>query len=212
MNRKYWTKEDTETLITMRQDGITYEEIAEILGRTTASVLMKGSRLIAAGENIKEKNIIKWSEEEDSKLAFLYSQKYSLEEIAVELGRTYTAIRKRLIVLRANNRFGLSTKKFNKEVPTRLYLINFEDRFYKVGITTKSVKERAKVYNRVRHTIIDELEYDTWDEAKDCEQELLNKVQRYKYTPNEPALQRDGKTECFIPPHPINALEEIFDL
>ena len=77
---------------------------------------------------------------------------------------------------------------------TTLYLVHFlEEDFYKIGLTRSSINKRLRIYPR--YNIVDSRQYDSWEEAKKIESNILNKVAAYKY---EPLLfPKIGCTECF---------------
>jgi hypothetical protein len=98
--------------------------------------------------------------------------------------------------------------KLYKDRTTRVYLLKFNE-FYKVGVTQQQIKSRFS--GAPSYEIVDYVETDL-DNATYLEKELKKTIKAFQYIAEHPWFERNGKTECFIPPHPINALEEIFDL
>lgn len=95
----------------------------------------------------------------------------------------------------ALERAGLPTNEFslNKNKETHVYLIEFEDTVYKVGITQQSIRSRFSGYPKyeVILTITTSLK-----EAKDIERVWLDNVKQFKYVPSN-FPRNNGATECF---------------
>ena len=96
---------------------------------------------------------------------------------------------------------GYSFKLFNKGVydkskPSVLYLLKFYNKdevFYKIGITTRSIKQRYHGEKNYAYDIV--LSIDTTLYKSFCvEQSMISKFERYKYVPK---LTFDGFSECF---------------
>lgn len=79
---------------------------------------------------------------------------------------------------------------------TRLYCVEFEEGYYKVGITQQSVKQRLGG-RYPKYTIVWEVEFGTLEEARYAEAECLEYVKPYKYIPTEFPVEGRGFTECF---------------
>lgn len=77
---------------------------------------------------------------------------------------------------------------------TILYLLEFTEGFYKIGITQQSIKERFAGYPE--YSIIMTLELPL-KEAKVLEKQWLNNVKEFKYIPTNFPAQGRGFTECF---------------
>lgn len=76
---------------------------------------------------------------------------------------------------------------------TKLYLVEFEEGFYKIGITQRTVKHRLSGYPKF--SIVLELEM-TYEEAIKTEKEWLSAVSEFKFIPNN-FPKNSGRTECF---------------
>jgi hypothetical protein len=81
------------------------------------------------------------------------------------------------------------------ELPTKLYYFKI-DNVYKIGITTKTLKQRYSVdYERIADVI-------TWEfpngyEALAYEQSIIAKYSKYRYKGETPFKDGTGTTECF---------------
>lgn len=98
--------------------------------------------------------------------------------------------------------------KFCEDRVTKVYLLKFSE-FYKIGVTQQQVKSRFS--GAPEYEILDTLETGL-DNAVYLEKELKKVVRSFQHIPEHSWFERNGKTECFIPPRPIQSLEEIFDL
>jgi hypothetical protein len=90
-----------------------------------------------------------------------------------------------------------STSGFNIGKPAILYFISFEynsTKFYKVGITNRTVYERYsdESWEKLKITIVWELKFDIGKDARELEKSLLDKYKEFKV--NTGAL-KSGNTE-----------------
>lgn len=79
---------------------------------------------------------------------------------------------------------------------TRMYLVKFEEGYYKLGITQQSIKQRLGG-RYPKYEIIWDIEYDTLASAREAEKECLEYVKPYKYVPTNFPIEGRGFTECF---------------
>ena len=208
-----WTEEDINTLVDMRNEGISMSTISEVLGRPYSSVVTRASRLIKDGVLVSRKPRLT-----EREIILLSDSNY-----LIELVKTYVSseaapgqVRTRVI-----KTFGTWTKalevagvsgniggKFCEDRIARVYLLRFEG-FYKIGVTQQQIKSRFS--GAPSYEILDYLETDL-DNAVYLEKELKKSVKSYQYVAEHPWFERNGKTECFKTDRPIRQLEDIFDL
>ena len=84
---------------------------------------------------------------------------------------------------------------YNK--PTILYYLEFtvgEKKYYKIGITTKSIKERF-AYETTPYKILDYKLYASGKTAYNKEQKILKKYNKFRYT--EYDILKSGNSELF---------------
>ena len=83
--------------------------------------------------------------------------------------------------------------------PTILYYIEIEHKnklYYKIGITSNTVKERFRK-DKLSYKVIKEEYFETGEPAYYKEQMILNSLIKYKYE-GEPIIDNGGNTEIFI--------------
>lgn len=97
--RRYWTREEIDTLTRMRAEGEKYRVIADVLGRPCEEVRIKARDLRKTDNRSRV-----WGEEEESQLIEYVKQGHSDVEIGKLLDRKFSAVRKR------RNELGLKTK------------------------------------------------------------------------------------------------------
>ena len=90
---------------------------------------------------------------------------------------------------------GCSDSGFNKYKPGILYYILIDGKYYKIGITNKSIKERfTKDFDRIK--VIKEWYYDDGEECYNMEQYYLKEFEWAKVN-NVNILAKGGNTELF---------------
>lgn len=94
-----WTTEDENVLYTLVEEKATQKEMSEALGRSPRSVKMK---LMELGLYEKKASARSWSKNEEQKMVALYNAGADFENIALELGRSVSAVVSRLVRLRIN--------------------------------------------------------------------------------------------------------------
>lgn len=105
-HREPWTKADDERLLELYKQGLTPDEIAEELKRTSTSIVVRLSKRRRKGERIPVKKIqVPWTEEETEMMLDLEKQGYTDDEIAYELGRERNHISYRRFRLRKNGEY-----------------------------------------------------------------------------------------------------------
>lgn len=143
-----WTKEDIETLIILAED-MHYEDIADIMGRTTNAIYLKARRLgITLIQDRRE-----WTKEEEDYLKEFWGLK-SIEFIAKKLKRTINslkvkAVRMKLGPMIMNNFDVISITGISELLGvTRDRITN---RWYKLGLKIKNKRlTNKKVYYVVK--------------------------------------------------------------
>lgn len=203
-----WKPEEIEKLLELRSTGVENTEIAEILGRSLSSTTMKIKRLIKEGtlqsRNTRSQYINLKDEEILQKIKEYVSYKQAPADFPHIVQVRFGSWSNAQTLAGVNGRIGGVT---DPNLTTKLYLLKF-NKFYKVGITQQTIKQRFA--GAPSYEVLDCLETDL-DNAYYLEKAVLKHVRPYQYIAEELEV-KGGKTECFIPPHPINALEEIFDL
>ena len=211
-----WTDDEENRLIELRNKGVSLPTIAELLNRPYVSVSSKSSRLIKCGK------LESWKPREEASGPRVnwphLSEEELLDQVRIYVSRESAPY---YIRTRVKHYFGSWTNaleaagisgniggKFTQDRITRVYLLKFGT-FYKVGVTQQQIKSRFS--GAPRYEILDFVATDL-DNATYLEKELKKSIAQFQFIPLDPWFERNGKTECFIPPHPINALEEIFEL
>lgn len=191
-----WNSDDTDCLITMRENNWEVSAIANEMGysKSTIEYWIKKLGLL------RNK---KWTEEEDEQLKELTIASHSIQECAGILNRSIDNIKHRRMDLGVT---GLGWRKVRPEEGdsykysqkpdklTKVYLIEF-DGFYKVGTTQQTITQRfGGRYPQYEVLLIIET---TLEEALDIEREWLENVKHLKYVPNCFPAEGRGFTECF---------------
>lgn len=118
--RKSWTKEEELYLIDVYSSKNT-QEIADILGRTLASIKRKASKL-----NLQKSSRKPWTDEEDLFLLENYPVK-GIVYCQEKLGRTKESIKNRTRTLKLNRHKGPTSRKttedYKKELPEDLSVL-----------------------------------------------------------------------------------------
>jgi hypothetical protein len=79
---------------------------------------------------------------------------------------------------------------------TTLYLVEFEDQVFKIGITQQTIQQRLGG-RYPKYTIILEILFDTLAEAKTAEKLWLQNIREFKFVPGNFPVEGRGFTECF---------------
>lgn len=152
---KLWTKEEITKLVELKQNNVSYDEIATILGRTTKSVTNKISNL-GLGEKLNY-----WTEEEDT-LLIENLNTFSLAEIAIMLGRTRRSVSSRVSHLGLTND---PHKKWSEEE------IDILTKLRREGTPAKEIaiyldRTEASVYSKASSLGLDK-KVDFWTKEED---------------------------------------------
>lgn len=94
---KYWTDEDEDTLLRMKAEGKSYDEIGAAVNRT-AYAAKQHILAIRRNGGKKPKSTNTWTEEE-TELLITYSGQRAAPELATMLGRSERSIRSKLHAL-----------------------------------------------------------------------------------------------------------------
>lgn len=204
-----WDKEKTDRIFEMRQQGITYQEIAQEFGTNKANISSVISKMKKNGYNIIK--VVPWTEQDQFDLISLRLEGKSNQDIANILGRGIDCIKKKaseLVKLGAIPRqtSGGQSSGFDPGKPAKVYLLDFGG-FHKIGITQQKISYRFA--GAPAHTVLDYVETDL-DNAMYLEKELKKSIRPYQYIAEHPWFERNGKTECFKTDQPIRYLEDIF--
>lgn len=113
-----WSKKEIEKLIELYENGEPLRKIAKELGRTYAAVKTRLNMLRKQGKldvrRINKDGRTRWTEDEEEFLIEMFTQGYTMPDIARELGRTYNAVKAKVRALRRQGRLGYfkaSTKR-----------------------------------------------------------------------------------------------------
>ncbi len=209
MNGKPWTHE--EDLVLLDNPNLSPKELQQLIAnRTYASINLRRSKFIKEGKLPKlHKTVSK--------------QKFSAKELldAVRLYRSHDALKRACVGNSAlpnpktvQKEFGSWTEarkladvyENNSQLvdyyPTVLYLVYFEEGFYKIGITQRDIRTRLHGYPP--YIVVDKVTYPDLESAKSTEAEIISNV-----IIDPSLLKLRGKTECFRSDIEITSLEEL---
>jgi len=199
-----WADEDTECLITLRNNNWQVKDIAEEMGFSKSTIEYRIRKLDLFVNK-------KWTAEEDAKLIELTSSGAWIKECSIILGRSEDTIKSRKVKLKVTNQKNIRSIPYIKPIKTirekdsykysqkpdkltKLYLIEF-DGFYKIGTTQQSMNQRfGGRYPSYEVVLILEM---ALEEALRMESAWLNNVKDYKYVPDCFPKEGRGYTECF---------------
>ena len=196
--RKMWTKDEENKLRTLVEQGTVYKSIADELGRTRKSIKEKCSKL-GIGRKLRTQE--QYIEELKEKCP-------TIEVLGVYNGASTRILHKCLICgteylclpqckLRGYGHCGSSRNVGGIPIdkPAIVYLV-FIPKYdlYKVGITSKTVKERMSDNNISKYESILELNFSTGIKAMMLEKEW--KINLKDYLINT-GLLKNGNTETF---------------
>ena len=114
--RRLWNPNEKLILVEKINNGWSYREIADLLGRTEEAIKVQVSKLRVEEDGDEISPILeldkrkKWTDEDNRALLELDKDGYSQQEIAELMGRTAKAINKRLYMLRAVQRLSNPTQ------------------------------------------------------------------------------------------------------
>jgi DNA-binding Lrp family transcriptional regulator len=115
--RRWWTEEEDLLVVQWREDGTPATEIGRRLGRSTNQVTRRFSRLVARGKALPmtrsqrarraalrsgSTRPDRWTEDDDARVAALFSAGQSSREIADAIGRTTASVEQRVQKLRVS--------------------------------------------------------------------------------------------------------------
>jgi predicted transcriptional regulator len=204
-----WTEDETQELISLRKEGVSYQQIADTLNKSYNSVKRKCSDLIKEGQ-------VEYIGKNRGGITYDYPK----EEL-LNIVKQYVSCEACPSHYRSNIKrvFGSWTKaleaagipgniggNFCSDRVTRVYLLRFET-FYKIGVTQQQVKSRFS--GAPEYEVLDILETDL-DNAVYLEKELKKAIKPFQYVVEHPWFERNGKTECFVPDIEIRRLEDVF--
>ncbi|WP_321416487.1 hypothetical protein [uncultured Methanomethylovorans sp.] len=154
---KKWSVEENKKLDEEHSKGTSIEEIAKMLGKTTASV----NRQLVCQKYPKHGQI--WSERDITRLTKLFSQNKSISYIADVLERKPTAIEKKLMDLGLIEKMSNNSpaiEEVRKEFPKYLTPWNEEDivKLVEMFHEKKSIDEISHILERTKYGIIAKLE------------------------------------------------------
>lgn len=186
---KHWTPEEELALIEMKTQGLTYSNIAPLLGRSVQAVQTRGKRLISQGrlKSSTKGGNFNWTEEEESKL---YDDSLDYDDLEVLLGKTRRSIQTKCEKLGISKRFtSSSTGTQFKGKKALLYLVDFGE-FKKVGVTQVPLEVR---FNQdADFVLLDSCEM-ILEDALETEKEILRNMRKFRTK----GTIRRGATECF---------------
>lgn len=198
------TEEQKLSIVKLKQDGLKYQEIADILGlqkATVAAYITRNHRDLMT--------IRKFTEEEMAGILELRDQGITYSVIAEQYNTNIDKIKKEVAKLlkegKVQNIRGARGGNLSTLAKTTLYLVRF-DGFYKVGITQQKIKDRFR--GAPDYLLIDSLDT-TLNEAWELEKLIKNSEQVLKIEPNHPWFVRNGRTECFITKKEVTSFEEL---
>lgn len=98
--RRHWSDEELAAVESMWRRGLTFEEMAEVLGRTKMSVEQR-ARLLDLPPRRRKGS---WSVAEERRLLTMFREGATSNQMARELGRTPYAVKSRIADLRERAR------------------------------------------------------------------------------------------------------------
>jgi len=199
----HWTKEEKELAIKLYKEGNSYEEIANQLENRTVPATR--SLLTRLGQ--VKKAPPRWSKEDDDILKEILETDISYQEMHEHFfpNRSRNAIQQRvdkvfnqkrgMKIYRPHNPIGKNPVGKVPDKPTTVYCVYFptED-VYKVGATTKSLKERMRHGFPKNFQVILTRYFEDSTEAMELEQAWVKNIYPYKISEK---LFKSGNTEIF---------------
>ena len=205
---KDWKKWDDEAILELTEYhgmGLPYREIAEIMERGIDSIKQQCAKMITEGSigrriptpatDLVQREIV------DTPLLELVSRYKTMKLYEANLLKDKLPPVKRIVkeygswseakILAGQTP---STGAVLPGDPSVLYLVYFEEGFYKIGITSRSIKERFRGYPKFK---VVECCPMTWKEARAAERFLLKKYEAGTVQTDNKAIRESGITECF---------------
>jgi len=197
IGRKNWTKNEEEVLRKEIKVGTMHKDIGLLLGRSTSAIKAKTNNL-----ELKS-NRIKTNEKYDAELRIKNPDTIRIEEYK---GANTKILHKCLICgteylcapnhkLEGHGHCGRQLNGIPKDKPGIAYLIHFpNEKLYKIGITSRTVKKRMKDIGIKDYEVILERHFDKGINAMELEAEWLSNIQYLKVNTG---LLNSGNTETF---------------
>jgi len=201
---KLWTQEDREILIMLVNEGLLYKDIAEVLDRSPGAI---GKQAKKVGLKSKNNKMSKTNKEYDAELLIKNPNTIRIEDYI----NAHTKILHKCLLcnteylcepnskLRGDGHCGVknNTGKISSDKPGITYLVYIpKHNLYKIGVTSKTLKERMTDNNLSikAYEVILERNFDTGDAAMKLEAEWLSNIEHLKVNTN---LLKGGNTETF---------------
>ena len=198
------TEEQKLSIVKLKQEGLKYQEIADIVQlnkSTVAAYISRNHRDLMKIRNFSEEELLNIIELRDQGVTYsIIADKYntSVDKIKKEMAKL-------LKDGKVQNIRGARGGNLSASAITTLYLVKFDD-VYKIGITQQRIKDRFT--GAPRYTILDSLDT-TLEDAWELERLIKNSEHITKVEPIDSWFRRNGRTECFVTKEEISTLEEL---
>lgn len=195
---KYWSMEELDIITKFYPLKGNYYCQGLLPKRTYNSINLKASELGLRGDSR-----IKSHEDYENQLFEMQSDAYPLEPYI----RALTPIKHTCLkdhiwyaapndILRGRGCPSCAIYGFNADKPATLYYICIEDKYYKVGITNRTIEERFNLDKEKNIKIIAAFNYSKGIDAKTAEKAILLKYRDYLYK-GPKVLKSGGNSELF---------------
>lgn len=196
MKYKKWTTEEDEFIAVANEAGWKAKDIAVELDRSLDSVLQRRNRLGIVGisgvaDKYTKEELIRFLKEAPIK-TYEYFNSASSGTPAATTYRKYFGSWEAALAAAGVDSNNCTMKE---DLPTTLYLVEFKEGFFKIGITQRDIKIRLD--NRYPdYSIVLSITMDL-AEARKVEREWLDSVLQYKFIPTNFPKEARGSGECF---------------
>ena len=122
-SKERWTPEEDRMILEVWSQGISNEDIGDVLGRTASAIQSRASHL-NCGTKDNRRNIVQvtadgkrlWSTDEDRQLTEMRKRGITMREIGIALGRTTMSVCGRIDTLNKLPVIGISERKPEKRI------------------------------------------------------------------------------------------------
>lgn len=191
---KGWSMQEVKTLTDLKEKGVSFSEIAQILNRSKKSVECKYYHISqgkVTADSFGRAKVYNHTKDEMLAIVAKYRTRDNMSANRLETEPSTRTIERYFgSWSNATKLAGVESSSYGLKIdaPTILYLVDFYE-FKKVGVTQRTVVQR---FLGLEYKLLDQVTFDTLNEALEFEKEILSKVDLY-----DPGPSFVGRTECF---------------